>query len=343
MNILRALFLGFLSAIAQAQTSPVARNLVVHVDPGQDVVINLKGYSLTGQQLTYSITSLPAQGTLYQLSQVYSDYGYDPKKQIQPIATTPTIVTGSKFRVVFSRPYSMAPLDTKFAEFTYSVNDGTTTSQNGIITISQGASVMSSQFYFDSDGWSIVHNHNNNQPVFDATSRGALSYYIYGTDAVIRTDPTTGDDKWLWYFSAPPKFLGNQWYTYGGMLNFLLGSSEGDFSSINNPANSPLVILDCSTCNLNSGVRLAWAQSNSPQFAGATTAYSIPLIETAGWLMDPKNTLLPWTQPTQCQFVEVLTKLSGLSILGDFTKRYETVALDNVQFLHGPGQPIACY
>nr|AIG56431.1 secreted protein [Achlya hypogyna] len=354
--MLVAQLLGVLAVGCFAQTTPVARHLVVLVDPGQDVVVTLKGYSLSGLPLTYTITSLPTQGSLYQLSQVFSDYGYDPKKQASPLAAIPSPVTGSKARVVFSRPFTASPLDSKvlttttfyqyslqFAEFTYTVNDGATTSQAGIVTVSQGAAVMSSQFYFDTDGWSIVHNHQNSPPVFDPTSRGALSYYIYGTDAMIHTDPITASDRELWYFSAPPKFLGNQWYAYGGSLDFILAASEGDFTAVNAPASAPLVILDCATCNLNAGVRLAWAQANSPTFTGVTTAYSVPLLETSGWLMDPKNTLLPWTVPTQCQLVEVLTKLSGISILGDFTQRYETVALDSVLLLHGPGQPMACY
>ncbi|RHY56623.1 hypothetical protein DYB30_003615 [Aphanomyces astaci] len=233
----------------------VARNLVYHVDPGQDVVITLKGYSMAGRALTVSIATLPSAGFIYQLSQVYSDYGYDPKK-------TPTAIT-------------MAP-----------------------------------------------------------------------TLAVIQTQPTSTDDAQLWYFTAPSKFLGNQWATYGGTLTFTLSASEGDFSSssnLNTPATTPLVILDCATCNLNAGVRLAWPQTLSPAFTGPAQTFSIPLSETAGWVTDPKNTLLPWTPPSQCVLMEVLSKLSGVSILGDFTRRSETVALDAVVLSHGPGQPLACY
>ncbi|KDO23507.1 hypothetical protein SPRG_11429 [Saprolegnia parasitica CBS 223.65] len=316
---------------------------MVHVAPGQDVVVALKGYSTSGRQLSYAITSLPTQGAVYQLSQVYSDYGYDPKKAASPVASTPSLVTGSKARIVFSRPFSSSPLDTKFAEFTYTVHDGSATSSPGIITVSHDVAVMTSQFYFDSDGWRIIQNQQATQPIFDPTSRGLLSYYIYATEAMIQTNPQSGSDLVLWYFAAPPKFLGNQWYAYGGVLSFVLAASEGDFAARNDPSQAPLVLLECATCNLNAGVRLAWAQSNSPPFTGATQAYTIPLLESAGWRQDPKNTLLPWTPPSQCQFLEVLSKLSGLSILGDFTTRYETVALDTVQFQHGPGVPLSCY
>ncbi|ETW00654.1 hypothetical protein H310_07221 [Aphanomyces invadans] len=332
------------AAFASGASTLVARNLVYHVDPGQDVVVTLKGYSMAGRALTVSIASLPAAGFLYQLSQVYSDYGYDPKKTPTAISTTPALVTGSNARVVFSRPFSNSPLDSKFAQFTYTVNDGLTTSAPGTITISQGPAVMSSQFYVDTEGWSI-RNNNNQQPVYDPTSYGIMSYYIYGTESVIQTQPTSSDDAQLWYFTAPSKFLGNQWSTYGGTLTFTLSASEGDFaaSNRNTPASTPLVILDCATCNLNAGVRLAWPQTLSPTFTGSAQTFTIPLSETAGWITDPKNTLLPWTPPSQCAFVEVVTKLSELSILGDFTRSHETVALDSVVLSHGPGQPLTCY
>jgi hypothetical protein len=163
-------------------------------------------------------------------------------------------------------------------------------------------------------------------------------------DATIQTDTVTGNDANLWYFQAPPKFRGNHWYAYGGELRFTLSSTEGDFSELNDAPNTAwLAILDCATCNRNAGVRLAWPQSASPAFDGTTASFVIPLHETAGWLTDPKNTLLPWQPPTQCAFVEVLSKLTGVSILGDFTRFYETVALDAISFYHGAGQPLACY
>ncbi|RHY86577.1 hypothetical protein DYB31_015865, partial [Aphanomyces astaci] len=205
----------------------VARNLVYHVDPGQDVVITLKGYSMAGRALTVSIATLPSAGFIYQLSQVYSDFGYDPKKTPAAITTVPTLVTGSNYRVVFSRPFSNSPLDSKV--------------------------------------WNLL--------------------YSLFTKAVIQTQPTSTDDAQLWYFTAPSKFLGNQWSTYGGTLTFTLSASEGDFSSssnLNTPATTPLVILDCATCNLNAGVRLAWPQTLSPAFTGPAQTFSIPLSETAG-------------------------------------------------------------
>jgi protein involved in polysaccharide export with SLBB domain len=54
---------------------PVARNLVYHVAPGDEVIVTLKGWNYDGQALKATITSLPQNGEIYQLSQVFSDYG----------------------------------------------------------------------------------------------------------------------------------------------------------------------------------------------------------------------------------------------------------------------------
>lgn len=99
-----------------------------HAAPGDEIVVTLKGFSRSGVdvstppdfsdtryqgltkccshstlQLSATITSLPQNGQLYQLSQVFSAYGYEPKRDMAPIAAVPAAVTGSKNRVVFAR------------------------------------------------------------------------------------------------------------------------------------------------------------------------------------------------------------------------------------------------
>ena len=54
-------------------------------------------------QLKYTVTTLPRSGSLYQLSQVYSSYGYEPKSG-KLIDKNDTIVTGSNNRIVYERP-----------------------------------------------------------------------------------------------------------------------------------------------------------------------------------------------------------------------------------------------
>ncbi len=96
-----------------------------------------------------------------------------------------------------------------------------------------------------------------------------------------------------------------------------------------------LVILQCSECTgpVGKGITLAFpydAIKKTTSFNGETTAFTIPLREDAGWRKDPQNTLKMWQAPSRCDLIQVLSRLSGLQILGDWTTWYETVALDNV-------------
>ena len=91
-----------------------------------------------------------------------------------------------------------------------------------------------------------------------------------------------------------------------------------------------LVELECAYCAVNEGITLAFPAYNATTFDGSTTTFSISLDEAAGWIKDPKNTLLQWPTPSKCEMVEVLSGLTAVRILGDFTDWYESIALDAV-------------
>ena len=183
------------------------------------------------------------------------------------------------------------------------------------------------------------------------SSRGLLKYYIHASESLVQLS-AAGDDIQLWYFNAPASFLGNHWDAYNGYLKFTLGGLVGDFSSttsLNHAGTSEFIVLDCSTCVywvdsvLFTGIRLVRRLDTTLTFNGTPKEFAIHLVETSGWLKDSKNVLMDFTVPTTCEFVQVLTSLSAVHILGDFTKGSETVALDTVRFEHGNGQPISCY
>ncbi len=75
-----------------------------------------------------------------------------------------------------------------------------------------------------------------------------------------------------------------------------------------------VVILECSTCigPVTNGIRLTFRYNikNYSPFLGGIENYQIPLLETAGWLKDPQNSLLPWTTPSKCDMIQVLSRLS---------------------------------
>lgn len=183
---------------------------------------------------------------------------------------------------------------------------------------------------------------------FEAFSRGSLlNYYVYGVDDKINVDNSLSPvDKSLWYFQAPSQFLGNLGISYGGSFKFTLGSFSGDFSRTNGDAH--VVVFECSSCvgPVGPGITLAFParalQLAAGPFSGAATVFSLPLRENAGWLKDPQNSLVSWRPPTKCDLIQVLSRLSAVRILGDWTPWYESVALDDVQFANTLAQIPVC-
>lgn len=218
--------------------------------------------------------------------------------------------------------------------------------KEGIVTITTSQALMTSNFDQNVENWRVIDNGDEFVPSYQEITRsdGLLSYYIYAVDAVIH--PTeTGDDSMLWHFSAPEKFLGNMWAAYGGKLFFVLSSAEGTFhrANLNKQGTGFLVRIECKSCDRNKGITLALPLSKTFSYDGTPTQFSIPLEESGGWLKDPNNILLDLAPPTSCDFVKVLSDVSSWLILGDFTRGYESVALDSFSIHHGEGQPKECF
>jgi len=162
----------------------------------------------------------------------------------------------------------------------------------------------------------------------------------------VNVDSTGSSDSSLWYFESPSSFHGNQGIAYGGSLNFTLGAFSGDFSKQNGD-NTNMVELECSECPgpVSKGVTLAFPISASDMgkaFNGDATTFTIPLLEGKGWIKDSQNSLTPWTAATKCDVIQVLSRLSGMRILGDWTTWYESVALDDVKIYNTKGQLPLC-
>jgi len=171
---------------------------------------------------------------------------------------------------------------------------------------------------------------SNTSPVYEPSTRGkGMQYYIHYTDKDVKSTEEGSDQK-HWFFAAPAKFLGHQGILYGGKLKFTLSASTGDFSAKNINHHRDLVVLECKTCDQNKGVRLVYQMAkNHVKFDGRTTSFEVPFTEK-NWLKDPKNVLLDWAPPADCELIEVLSHLTSLNILGDHTRWFETVSLDDV-------------
>jgi hypothetical protein len=234
----------------------------------------------------------------------------------------------------------------KWDEFTYTVSDGSASSDAGIVTLVGSNGILEgSDFSGDDESWLIVDNkQTSSSATYEASSRGIMNHYVYGTDDNLHIDSSTGDDQKLWKFEAPSGFLGHHGAAYGGELHFSMSSFSGDFSSSNLNSDAHLVELVCDQCDVNAGITLAFPLASTDQgtFDGSATEFVISLEESAGWLLDSKNTLVDWEAPTQCEIIEVLSGLSAVRILGDFTRWYESVSLDSVSFQNSQASVPIC-
>jgi hypothetical protein len=324
----RVLFLLLaLSPIYVSLAVPFAfHQLIVMNSSLPGYIVRLKGGDKIGSKLTTFITQLPKYGTLFQLSQVYSLYGYHPVSGM-PITDNHTFVTGSLHRVYY---VPNTRLFCRFCSdmFSFIVTDGSTHSFPGNVTmVDSDGTIVGSDFLLGNDGWTILGNKLPvSVPVFEPYSRDQFfHHYIQASDNLVHGKP----DKSLWVFNAPSKFLGNFGIAYGGTIQFSISLLAGDVTQLHKGA--PLVELECNK----TGITLVYPLS-AVQFVHLIASFQIALVESSGWLKVSRDDL-PFGKvlPSKCEFIQVLSCVSGFRILGDLTTWYETIALDNVFIRNG--------
>merc|ERR1719235_173013 len=102
--------------------APLAPHQLIVVPSAGDTLIQMDGYDLDGDQTSASITSIPSStAKLYQLSKVFSDYGYEPKQG--KVFTAGGGVTGSSNRVYYKRPQADFPPVGAWDILSYTVSD----------------------------------------------------------------------------------------------------------------------------------------------------------------------------------------------------------------------------
>ena len=333
---------------------------MVNVDSASEVVILLPGFDSAGRPLFASVVSLPRGGALFQLAHTYSTYAYAPARGA-PITSastaTPARVTGSRARLVFAAPASAPPTGGPWGVFTYTVSDGTSTSPPGTVWVFPShRRVAWSDFTDGNDGWVISDNGGKEAArpaggaVYESLSRGRLlNHYLLGSDAEIAAVANLAAgaggaasprqvDVSRWRFVAPPAFRGSLLPAYGGLLRLDMGSFAGDFSAGRVTLDVPLVTMECGTCGGGAGVRLGvfpWPGGHvrSATVEASTRTIEIPM-SPAYWRRDPRNSLAAWGNVSDCEFAGVLSAVSRVTVLGDQTSYYETVAIDNVGVVH---------
>jgi hypothetical protein len=178
-----------------------------------------------------------------------------------------------------------------------------------------------STFDYDSEDWVIANDGGG----WIATG-GNPDGYLAGTDSGGATGST------VWYFTAPPKFLGNQSSYYGGELRYELQQSDAAAGIVN----QPWVILR------GAGITLVYDASVVP---GTTwTPYAIPLETNAGWhlavdgcwtmsIVAPNVCNFNGASPSEAQFMTVLSNLDTVLIRGEYSTTLDAGGLDNAKFV----------
>jgi len=334
-------------------STPIAKQDLVVVKPSGSIIFPLKSYqdnidkqgSLNPNNIKMNITKQDFSGTLCQLSQTFSAYGQGNGRG-RIITKENSVVTGSMNRVYYERPNPDNNPDEKYGVLQF-VAIGVTGEESlpaKVTFVDENGLLQSSKFLLTDENWKITGNQEKSpQPVVhEPFNRGpGMSYYIYGSDNHLNIDKQGGSDISLWYFQAPTKFLGDHSIAYGGKFSFDTTYFSGNFNKENfNDGDSAAIVIDCDACAgpVRGGIKLyipiktLMEQNPNIYSTGGITSISIDLKETGGWLKDSQNVLVADRPPTTCDFIQVLYQISSIKLLGDWTKGYESVAIDNVKF-----------
>ena len=142
-------------------------------------------------------------------------------------------------RIYYKRPAADAAPVGAYGIMTYTVSDMTVSnklkseSPSGMVTfVPPSGIIVGSHFSRGAEAWTIVGNKaaGGHVVTYEASSRGELNHFVYGSDDTINIADVSGNDLNLWFFQAPSKFLGHQGIAYGGTLDFTLSSFYGDFA-----------------------------------------------------------------------------------------------------------------
>ncbi|MGK7873858.1 MAG: laminin B domain-containing protein [Xenococcaceae cyanobacterium] len=177
------------------------------------------------------------------------------------------------------------------------------------------AMTISSTFDTDRDGWTIGGNGASTVPDH-ITTGGNPGGYIRDIDASPQG----------WDFQAPSKFHGDQSIFFDGFLTLDINTTIADIDRLN----SRTLILNSDGILGEIGFTLPLPTS------GVWTSYKIAFNDTAGWEKNIGGSFLPASND---DIKAILSRVTHLSILGDWHNGTETTALDNVAFVQAQSTP----
>jgi len=122
-------------------------------------------------------------------------------------------------------------------------------------------------------------------------------------------------------------------------------SLYGNFSELNRPLD--WVTIECASCDSGQGARMVRFTDHLLRWDGSERLVELKLLPVENWMRDPLNSALDFTYATECEIAAILSNVSRLAILGDFTAGGESVAIDNIAISQPhpseqPAYPVEC-
>lgn len=306
---------------------------IVYVNSPNFIVVNPKRIQFNRRlspSYFLNFNSKPV-GSFYQLSHVFSKYGYVPYQGKH--ITNSTVITGSKGRFVYrlkngnNYQFNNGVIDSVNIVIHFTDNNKRPGILSGkIVFLPKSGTFVSSDFLLSDDGWKIMYNHPIRTPVQDPTycnwNHNDISMFITGTDNYVNLDKSHTHDNSLWYFRSPSKYNIDLSLAYLGWIDFSQVVLSGDFSKRNNLNLFPIIKIACNNLFDSIGYYSTMIFNNNTN----NIHFHIKLDENL-WTTPYKNE----RKISKQNFIRCLSDVNSFEILGDWTSGIETVGLDSVR------------
>ena len=193
--------------------------------------------------------------------------------------------------------------------------------------------LYNSAFRMNNENWQITGNRKLEPAVHQTyTIDQDISHYIMFKDNLINSDYKTLDDNSRWYFESPKitinplqkegtKACNTFQPRYPSRLSFTLTSFAGDFVVSNLNADTHLVAI-------RNEDKCITFKTPTNYYDGKTRTFVVPLDNLLLWKKERTHETIS-EEEMKAVFLGSFT----IEILGDWTRGYEVVGLDNVMIL----------
>ena len=296
---------------------------IVYINMSDEVVVVPNQIRFMNRDNPAYFLEIPSRpnGKFYQLSDVFSKYGYAPRRGKEIRASS--AITDSKGRFVYTvNTHALDPGILDIATIGIDLADQNTVLSGKIVFLPSSGTFVSSHFLLGDDGWSIISNHPIHTPRQKPTYCGWNTHFIAGTDNYVHYNTKYHYDNSLWYFQAPMKYNTDLSLAYLGWIDFHQFFLSGDYSRLNPTDLFPIVRIRCD--NPSDAIAIEYYSTVIP--AAANHLFHIKLDENL-WRISSKDD----RKMSKRAFVDCLANVDSLEILGDWTVGLETVGLDSVR------------